>query len=206
MYRLTLNMLLSLIIQAKITGKGRTGNGRIFIRLLSVIADCPNPDATKERNMLALFSNHIDKESAYRQINRILLDFIPTGTGCSMNKVTVKTFEKHIGIGKKFSMEQYRLYLAEMGSFCSEILDKEKAPAFVNTLLELLRRNDEIQYILYGCQSIHKNNLYGTLAHPKKICVEALLLGLLYQTLKNFTPADAGAVQLSDFRACSHNY
>ncbi len=198
MHQLTLNTLLSLIIQSKITGKGRIGNGRIFIRLLSVIADCPNPNANKEWNMLALFSSHADKQSAYRQINRILLDFVPTGTGCSMSRITIKTFEKRVGIGKKFSMEQYRLYLAEMGSFCSEILDKEKAPALVNTLLELLRKEDEIQYILYGFQLIHKNHLSRTAAHPKKICLEALLLGLLYQTLKNFTPADAGAVQLSD--------
>ena len=198
MHQLTLNILLSLIIQSKITGKGKTGNGRIFIRLLSVIADCPNLSTTKERNMLAFFSSHADKQSAYRQINRILLDFIPTGTGCSMNKVTVNAFEEHIGIGKKFNIEQYRLYLAEMSSFCSEILNQEKIPVLINTLMELLRKDDKIQYILYGFQFIHKNNLYSTPAHPKKICAEALLLGLLYQTLKDFIPTDTGIVQLSD--------
>ena len=198
MYQLTLNILLFLLIQAKITGKGRTGNGRIFIRLLSVIADCPNPDMTKERNMLSLFSSHADKQSAYRQINRFLFDFIPTGTGLSSNKITLSRFEKNLNIGRKPNWEQYRLYLAETGTFCEEILDKEKAPALVNTLLELLKQDDNINYIFYGNQFIAKDRLFGTPAHPKKICMEAFLLGLLYQTLKDFTPADAGEIELLD--------
>ena len=89
---LTLNTLLALLIQAKIKGKGRIGNGRLWIRLLSVLADCP--ELTKERNFLRLFGEHTDKPSAYRQINRFLLDFIPTGNGYAPEKITVSAFEK----------------------------------------------------------------------------------------------------------------
>lgn len=198
MYRLTFNILLSLLMQAKISGKGRTGNGRIFIKLLSVIADCPNPDMTKERNMLASFSSHADKQSAYQQINRFLFDFIPTGNGCSMEKITLSRFERNLNISRKPNWEQYRLYLAEMGAFCEEILDKEKAPVFVKTVLELIRQDDTIKFIFYGNQFISKKNLFGIPAHPKKICMEAFLLGVVYQTLKKFSPASVGELTLLD--------
>lgn len=37
--RLTLNVLLSLMIQAKKQGKGKLGNGRMLVAMLRVIAD-----------------------------------------------------------------------------------------------------------------------------------------------------------------------
>ena len=193
MHRMTLNSLISLIIQAKITGKGKTGNGRIFIRLLSVIADCP-ADSAKERWLLAAFSSHTDKQAAYQQINRFLFDFIRNGNGFRPEKITMQTFENKISLYGKTDWNQYRFYLAETGKFCSEILDKEKIPAFVHTMLELLKEDDAVQNIFYGGQFLPKASLISD--SPKKICLEALLLGVLYHTLKKFTPADAGELKL----------
>ena len=198
MYRLTLNTLISLIVRAKITGKGKTGNGRIFIRLLSVIADCQNPDMSKERNMLAIFSNHVNKQTAYQKINRFLFDFLPMGKGFLSKKITMQMFETKVNLHGKTQWKAYRGYLADMGDFCEQILEKEKISAFVNTLLELLKQEHDIKTIFYGGQFIPKEQLQGTPEQPKKICTEALLLGILYQTLKNFSPADAREIQLLD--------
>ncbi len=196
MHRLTLNGLISLIIQAKITGKGKTGNGRVLIRLLSVIADCP-ADSQKERNLLSIFSNHADKQAAYQQINRFLVDFIRNGNGFPADKITVHQFENQVSLHSKTNWKYYRSYLAETGKFCEEILDKTKISAFIGTLLNLLKEDDSIQSVFYGWQFLAKNSLISDT--PKKICLEALLLGLLYHTLKKFTPANAGDIQMHDF-------
>ena len=198
MYQLTLNILISLIVQAKITGKGKLGNGRIFIRLLSVIVDCNRQNISKERDMLALFNSHADKQTAYQQINRFLFDFIWTGGGFPVEKITMQIFENKLNLHGKTDWKAYRSYLAEMGEFCEQVLDKEKIPAFMNTLLMLMKQDDNIQAIFYGGQFISKNSLSGTAEHPKKVCLEALLLGLLYQTLKKFAPGDAERTQLFD--------
>lgn len=195
MHGLTFNTLLSLIFQAKITGKGKKGNGKIFIRLLSIIADCPI-DSDKEKFLLSLFSSHANKQDAYQKINRFLFDFVQNGNGFPAKKITLQTFEGKINLHGKTDWKYYRLYLAETGKFCTDILDKEKIPAFVNTMLELLKEDITIQNIFYGGQFLPKNSLISDT--PKKICLEALLLGLLYHTLKKFTPADAGGVMLSD--------
>ena len=196
---LTLNCLFALIIQAKITSKKRTGNGKILIRLLSVIADCPETDITKERAIMQLFTDELNKAAAYKKIDRLTIDFISTGNRFPADKITLKEFENKIGMDRKPDWKQYRSYLAEMNSFCEEVLEQEKIPFLVSTLLELLKNDKSINYIFYGNEFILKDRLFGTVSHPKKICAEALLLGLLYQTIKKFTPADAGAVQLSDF-------
>lgn len=184
--RLTLNTLLALLIQAKIKGKGRIGNGRLWIRLLSVLADCPCPELTKERNLLRLFSEHTDKPSAYRQINRFLFDFIPTGNGYAPEKLTVSAFEKNVGIEHRTNWLEYRRYLAEIGDFCAAVLEPASIPSLVAALLELLQEDDSISYLYYG-GFIPKQRLSGTQLHPTRICTEALLLGILYHTLKCFS-------------------
>lgn len=196
MHKLTLNILISLIVQAKINGKGKLGNGRLFVRLLSVIADNENGDTTKEKDIISKFSDNPVKSNAYQKIDRILFDFLPTGNRFPADKITLHQFEKKIGIGRKTNWEQYRSYLAEMGKFCAEVLEQKETPALVNTLLNLVRQDDSIHYIFYANELISKNNFFGTAAHRKKICIEAFLLGILYQTIKNFSPADAGEFHL----------
>ena len=177
---LTLNCLFSLIIQAKITSKNRIGNGKILIRLLSVIADCPETDITKERAIMQLFTDELNKAAAYKKIDRLTIDFISTGNRFPADKITLKEFENKIGMDRKPDWKQYRSYLAEMNSFCEEVLEQEKIPFLVSTLLELLKNDKSINYIFYGNEFILKDRLFGTVSHPKKICAEALLLGILY--------------------------
>ncbi len=141
MNRLTFNIFLSLIIQSKITGKGKIGNGKLLIQLLSVIAGCENFNMTKERNLLGLFSQHSEKQSAHRQINRFLFNFVPHGTGFPSDKITMHNFEKNVNFMRKTNWERYRFYLAEMGSFCANVINKEKAPALVDTLKQFVSKH-----------------------------------------------------------------
>ncbi len=79
----------------------------------------------------------------------------------------------------------YRNYIAKMKKFCDMVLDENKIKRLVYTLLEIIRQDESITEILYDSEFIPKEKLFGSYAHPKKICVEALLLGLLYYTHKN---------------------
>jgi len=196
MQRLTLNIFISLIIKSKVTGKGKIGNGKLLVRLLSIIADHENQSITKEWNILEKFSDNPVKASAYQKIDRLMLDFLSTGNRFPIEKFSVSSFEKNTSIDGKNNLKGYQKYLQEMGNFCEEILDKEKASALIFTLLEIIKCDNTITTIFYGNEFLPKENLFGTPAHPKRICIEALLLGLLYQTLKEFTPASAGDIAL----------
>ena len=60
-------------------------------------------------------------------------------------------------------------------------MDNQKYTALVYTLLEFLHQDENIRFIFYGNQFINKSEFFGNYAHPKKICLEALLVGLWYQ-------------------------
>ena len=68
-----------------------------------------------------------------------MLDFLSTGNRFPAEKFSVSSFEKNTSIDGKNNLQEYQKYLQEMGSFCEEILDKEKAPALVYTLLEIIK-------------------------------------------------------------------
>lgn len=177
---LTLNVLLSLLIQAKRTGKGKIGNGRMLIMLLQVIADSVHPELSAERNMLQLFSDEPVKSRVYQKIDKQLVKFIPTGKPYPFERIRFTKFEQTIGI-----VQRYGLYLLRMQQCCEELLDPEKTESLIYTILEILRTDAAFSDILYGAQYIPKEMLFGTPAHPKKICPAALLLGLLYQAHQN---------------------
>ena len=81
MQKLTLNVLLSLIIQSKVTGKGMTSNGRLFVMLMEIIADHNNKNLTSEENILNKFNNEVTHHDAYRKLERFLSRFIRMGQG-----------------------------------------------------------------------------------------------------------------------------
>lgn len=174
---LTLNVLLSLLIQAKRTGKGKIGNGRMLIMLLQVIADTTHPELSAERSLLRVFSDEPVKSRAYQKIDKQLVKFIPTGKPYPYEKLGFKRFEDSIG-----NLQAYSCYLLSMHQCCEELLDPEKQESLVYTILELLRTDPAVTDILYGAKYLQKETLFGSPAHPKKICLAALLLGLLYQT------------------------
>ena len=177
---LTLNVLLSLLIQAKRTGKGKIGNGRMLIMLLQVIADSVHPELSAERNMLQIFSDEPVKSRAYQKIDKQLVKFIPSGKPYPFEQIRLSKFEQTIG-----NVQRYSSYLLKMQQCCEELLDPEKTESLIYTILEILRADAAFSDILYGAQYIPKEMLFGTPAHPKKICPAALLLGLLYQAHQN---------------------
>lgn len=208
--KLTLNVFLSSIIDAKIArrenkgkkksrdNKGLTDNGEIFVRLLAIIADCKDGSVSKEASMFKyLFdSNKIN-------MTKFVSAFLPKGKKLPMDQeslfdsISIHDFERKVDVFSKApKWSEYKLYLVGMGDFCDQILDKTKADSFVYTLLELINRDDDISTIYYGNHFIPKSELTGDYAHPKNLCVEALLLGVLYHVLKNPAQADTAGFQL----------
>lgn len=177
---LTLNVLLSLLIQAKRTGKGKIGNGRMLVMLLQVIADSVHPELSAERNMLQLFSDEPVKSKAYQKIDKQLVKFIPAGKPYPYEQIRFTRFKQTLGNDQRYSS-----YLMKMQQCCEELLDPEKTESLIYTILEILRADAAFADVLYGAQYIPKEMLFGTPAHPKKICPAALLLGLLYQVHQN---------------------
>ncbi len=185
MQKLTLNVLLSLIIQSKITGKGMTSNGRLYVMLMEMIADHDNGSKTAEESILNKFNNEVTHHESYRKLERFLSRFVKTGQGYPYELFSFDKFEKST---------DYRQFLLAMRRFIDTVIDKEKLDLLVYTLLEIIRQDMSITTILYGDKFIQKERLFGSFAHRKKICAESLLLGLLYHVHKN--PDTAEYVEL----------
>lgn len=182
--KMTLNVLLSLIIDLKIKGKGLLGNGRLLVKLLQVIADNKGEERTHERNLIACFNDDVNKADSYSKINKLIDRFLPNGGFYPYEKLSFTGLEKCMG-----NAEKTAVYLRKMQSVCDEIIDREKLDTLVYTLLKIICLDDSIGRIFYGSEFIPKEKLFGSYTNPKRICVEALLLGLLYHVHKN--PADA---------------
>ncbi len=191
---MTLNVLLSLIIDSKITGSGKIGNGRILVKLLQAIADNKGNERTHERNLLACFNDDVNKQDSYHKIDKKIGRFLPQGRYYPYEKLSFTEFEKCIG-----NPEKTAVYLRKMQSVCDEIIDRERLDSLVYTLLQIIRQDSNISRILYGSEFIPKHKLFGSYANPKRICVEALLLGLLYHVHKN--PAESEKTELFEATA-----
>ncbi|MBQ8349505.1 MAG: hypothetical protein IJY19_07700 [Ruminococcus sp.] len=183
---LNLNMLLSLIFQCKKTGAGKLGNGRIYVKLMCIIADRENKDISAETDILRKFGNCTADPTAYTRMDKFLNRYIKTG----------KNYPFQVFKFKKFEMDYSKNlnYIAEMRSLCDEVLDEKKIRQLTYTLLEILRQDSSIETLIYGTQCVSKNELFGSYAHPKRICFDALLLGALYHTHKNH--AESGNIEL----------
>lgn len=185
MQKMTMNVLLSLIIQSKITGRGMTSNGRLYVMLMETIADHDNRSKTAEESILNKFNNEVTHHESYRKLERFLSRFVHTGKGYPYELFSFDKLEK---------TTDYRQFLLETSDFIDNVIDREKLDCLVYTLLEILRQDTSITTIRYGSEFIPKERLFGTFAHPKKICAEALLLGILYHVHKN--PDTAECVEL----------
>ena len=156
------------------------GNGRLLIQLLQTFADSFGNEKTAERNILSRFNNEQVKANAYHKIDMLIKRFLPDGKYYPYEKITFFEFEKSIGDSAKF-----REYNFRMKAVCNEIIDKSKIDSLVYTLLEIIRQDDSIKDILYGSGYIPKEQFFGSSAHPKQICFETLLIGLIYHAHKN---------------------
>ncbi len=185
MQKMTMNVLLSLLIQSKITGRGMTSNGRLYVMLMETITDHDNRAKTAEESILNKFNNEVTHHESYRKLERFLSRFVHTGKGYPYELFSFDKFEKSA---------DYRQFLLAMSDFIDAVIDKEKLVPLVYTFLEILRQDTSITMILYGHKFIPKERLFGSFAHPNKICAESLLLGLLYHVHKN--PDTAEYVEL----------
>lgn len=186
MTKLTFNILLSLIIQAKKTGRGRMGNGRILVNLLMIASDYDKCEKTQERSILRKFNDEQGKSDAYHKIDKLVGRFLPEGKYYPYEKFTFKELEKCT----KNSVE-YKIKLTQMSKLCDELFTDENAERLVATLLELVRNDSHIDKLLYDGELVSKENFFGSLAHPKQICLEALLLALVHYTHINHGEADS---------------
>lgn len=111
------------------------------------------------------------------------------GKGYPYKIIHFNEFEN--SIGNTFKIYDY---LRKMEFACDETIDCTKLDSLIYTLLEILRQDNSIKKILYGSEYIPKDKLFGSYAHPKRICVEALIMGLLYHIHKK--PAESENTKL----------
>lgn len=190
MPKLSFNILLSLIISSKKLGRGKLGNGRILVKLLTASSDCKNSNQTREWAVLSKFSNEIVKPNAYHKIDKLIGRFLPDGKYYPYDKITFNDLENSFE-----NPEKYHSFLGSMSNACDEILYTSKVNSLVYTLLEVIRHDSSINKIFYGGELVDKQDFFGSFAHPKRICIEALLLWLIYHTHTN--PSEENSAEYS---------
>ncbi|MDD7185815.1 MAG: hypothetical protein PUH54_09140 [Oscillospiraceae bacterium] len=183
------NTLFSLICQAKITGTGRLGRGKIYVKLMQTITDCNYPEETAETNFVKAFGYKMPTSDTYASFDKMLNRYIKTGQGYFYEYLKFNDFEKNLD-------RDYKIYLVKMNKACSEIFDTEKIYPLVYTLLEIIHQDSEISTILYGNKNIPKEKFFGSFSRPKNICIEAFLIGLIYHTHKNISGLKASTETL----------
>ena len=175
--KLSIETLLGAVFEAKKIGKGRIGRGKVYTEFMQTITD--------SKDISYCFGGSID---------RFLFRLLRGETTYAYSLFSFERFEKSIG-----SYQTFEHYLIKMRNFCNLALDENKIEQLAYTLLEILRQDGSISCILYGSDLIAKKDLFGSYAHPKKICIEALMTGLLYHVHKN--PAESisiGSLEIPD--------
>lgn len=172
--------LLSLIFQAKIKGKGRLGKGRIYVKLMQIITDRESLKISGNLNILKKFGYTSENPESYKRIDNYVDKWLNSSQKYPHGLFEFDDFEKSFD-----NDNEYGTYLNKMKKFCDEVLSEDKLERLVYTLLEIIEHNDDIKEINYGGKEFLKEKLQGKNAHPKRICIEALLLGLLYYVHKN---------------------
>lgn len=155
------------------------GNGKLYVKFMKVIADNDGAELSADKNILNKFNNEIVEKEAYHKLDRFISRFLKDGNGYPYKIIYFNEFENSIGNTIKIHD-----YLRKIKLACDEIIDCTKLDSLIYTLLEILRQDKSIKKILYGSEYIPKDKLFGSYAHPKRICVEALIMGLLYNIHK----------------------
>lgn len=176
--KLNISIFLKLLFEAKKQGKGRIGRGKAYTRLIEII--------TVEDNFVSYsaFGGNID---------RFLLRLMRNETEYPY---TLFNFEKFSNCTDDFN--NAKKYLLNMKRFCEEVLDKNKMDALIYNLLEIIETDSSIKTLIYGDKIIDRSVLFGTPIHPKQVCVEALLLALLYHVHRYPSIENADSISLTD--------
>ncbi len=170
---LTFNTLLALLFKAKKSGKGRIGKGRFYISLMRIFTGCTDSE------LLGYFGNDPIIASAYRKLDRYLCRFEKDGKGYPYELIPISQFRSNSS-----NIITLEPYLEAMKEFCDRNLDTAFILPLIHTIIESVRQDHSISKLLYGASFIDKEKLTGSFAHPSSICLEALLLGLIYHTHK----------------------
>jgi len=188
--KLTLNVLLSLLIDSKRTGKGKIGNGKLLVQLMMIIADGKPDQRSIERSILACYNDHVNREESYASINKMINRFLASGKYYPYEGLTFNKLKANVENG---SMTPY---LRKMDAFIEESIFPELLDDLIYTLLCLIAEDDTIDNLIYGNRMIPKSELAGTPAHPVTVCPAALLIGLLLHVHEH--PAAGECVQLME--------
>ena len=181
---IALNVVLSLIIQSKRKGKGILSNGKIYLSLMLCISD-----HRSESDLLNCFNNEAVPKEALRKMDRFLSRFLRDGKGYPYKLMSFNSLENSFD-----DPEKTAVYLQKLESALNKFIDVQKLDDLIFTLLKLIRQDSDTKKILYGGCYIDKEKLFGRYVRQKRICVETLLLGLLYQCHK--TPCQSEGIEL----------
>ncbi|MBR1554108.1 MAG: hypothetical protein IJ644_01805 [Oscillospiraceae bacterium] len=189
---LTVNTFLALLLKAKREGKGKISNGMFLIKLISTLSD------DNESDIIKLFTIKIGTERD-KELNRIADRLVKNSAKYphpdEICGVKLTKFQRLCG-QEKPNANEYKLYLERMNAFCRNYLNHQKYTALVYSLLEFLHQDENSRLIFYDNQFINKSEFFGNYAHPKKICLEALLVGLWYQVQMSRNTENAKSVEL----------
>lgn len=176
--KLNISIFLKLLFEAKKQGKGRIGRGKAYTRLIEII--------TGEDNFVSYsaFGGNID---------RFLLRLMRNETEYPY---TLLDFEEFSSCTDNFN--NAKKYLLNMKRFCEDVLDNKKVDMLIYNLLEIIKTDSSIKTLIYGDNIINKAVLQGSSIHPKQICIEALLLALLYHVHKCPSIENADSISLTD--------
>lgn len=176
--KLNISIFLKLLFEAKKQGKGRIGRGKAYIRLIEIIT------GDESLVMTSMFSGNID---------RFLLRLMRNETEYPYTLFNLEEFSNCTD-----NFNKAKKYLLNMKRFCEDVLDNKKVDMLIYTLLEIIKTDSSIKTLIYGDKIIDKTLLQGSSIHPKQVCVEALLLALLYHVHKYPSIENADSISLTD--------
>lgn len=176
--KLNISVFLKLLFEAKKQGKGRIGRGKAYTRLIEII--------TGE-------DNFVSSSAFLGNIDRFLLRLIRNETEYPYTLFNLEEFSSCTD-----NFNNAKKYLLNMKRFCEEVLDNKKVDMLIYTLLEIIKTDSSIKTLIYGDEIIDKSELHGSSIHPKQVCIEALLLAILYHVHKYPSIENADNTSLTD--------
>lgn len=176
--KLNISVFLKLLFEAKKQGKGRIGRGKVYTNLIEII--------TGE-------DNFVSSSAFVGNIDRFLLRLMRNETEYPY---TLFDFEKFNNCTD--NLNNAKKYLLNMKHFCEEVLDNKKVDMLIYNLLEIIKTDSSIKTLIYGDKIIDKTVLHGSSIHPKQVCIEALLLAILYHVHKYPSIENADNISLTD--------
>ncbi|MBR3629383.1 MAG: hypothetical protein IKN55_02795, partial [Oscillospiraceae bacterium] len=188
---ITVNTLFRLVVLAKRQGKGRIGNGAILTELLGTISDLGDDFVEIQRRLVI----SPDNVNANRYADRLMKHQVHIPAADAVFGIPLTQFQALVNAPSP-DAAVYLYYLERMHRFCVHTLDEAKFPALTAALLCHLRADQTVHSVYYHNRFLPKDALSGTPAHPKRICIEALLVGLLYHALRCGNAEDAHLLTL----------